>query len=130
MSVLNTKTKKFLAILAAAAFVWEMAAVFGYVQYITDATAELSCDRPWIPYWLGALMVHFFFPRRSTLVPSMSLGLFLASSFSITVGWELYLLKADPSVIDWFCRHMWVPAVVGGYAGHLGFTRRKMEREK
>lgn len=129
--ILNTWTKKVLMGAALFLLAWEIVAVMGGAQLITGATAELACQRPWIPYWLGALLVHLFFPRRYAKNADVSLTAFLGGSIAGTVLWELFLVfSGDIWVELWVCRHMWVPALVGGVAGHLGFPRPLLEPEQ
>lgn len=133
MSVLGTRTKKVLAGLAVVAFLWEVAAVFGHAELITEAMAELGCERPWIPYWLASLLVHLFFPRRSVTsagVAVNNVGAFLWLSFVMTGAWEVGLASGlVAGLVPWFCAHMWVPALAGGVAGHFGFPRAPVEGE-
>ena len=130
--IVNTRTKKALLGAAIFLFVWEIVAILGGAQLITEATAELACQRPWIPYWLAALLVHLFFPRRYAKNADVSLTAFLAGSIAATVLWELFLLFAgyNGPLVFWFCRYMWVPALAGGIAGHFGFPRPLLEPEQ
>lgn len=123
--VLNTRTKKVLAILAATAFAYELWALAAGWQPITAAMAELGCGRPWIPYWLAALLAHFFFPRRDN--PDGALTVFLVVSAILTVAWEVVWRLGYAT---WFCERMWLPTLAGGIAGYFGFTRPILPEEQ
>ncbi|MGH7165133.1 MAG: hypothetical protein ACREIS_06370 [Nitrospiraceae bacterium] len=129
--VLDTATKKTLAALAAVAFAYEIVALASGWEPITEAMAELGCGRPWVAYWLAALLVHLFFPRRDN--PRGALSWFLILSFSFTVAWEVSAIAFAPGsffMAAWLCERLWLPALVGAIAGHLGFTRPILAREK
>lgn len=131
--ILNTRTKKALLGAALFLFVWEVVSiVVGDAQLITEAMAELACQRPWIPYWLASLLVHLFFPRRYSRETDVSLTAFLGGSMAGTVLWELFIaFSAGDNMVElWFCRHMWVSGLAGAVAGHLGFPRPLLEQER
>lgn len=127
MSPLNTTTKRVLAILAGAAFAYEMAALVAGWQPITTAMVELGCVRPWVPYWLAALLAHFFYPRRDN--KGGALQVFLLVSAILTITWEVGFVWRL-GYAGWFCERMWLPALAGCVAGHLGFTRPILPEER
>jgi hypothetical protein len=131
MNPINTKTKLFLVVLAVVATVWEIVAVAGPIQLITDAMVQLSCERMWIPYFLGVLGGHFFAGRK--LKPGSKLIVwFVVVNLAGIAGYELVMWKWPAildSAISWHCDgRMWVAFVVGIPTGVVGWPRAHFRR--
>ena len=132
---LDTSTKVFLIILAAAAGAWEIAAVlWEQPQMITPAMAQLSCGRPWIPFTLGALIVHFLYPLRE--YPDNAKERIICWTIiwlGLIVTWEALMVWGPGWIANSgtaLCSQMGPVAIVGGIGAHFLWPRERVPDER